>query len=281
MRFARMGSLRMQPLLGTLAAAMLFTLLSATRSEAAVSCANATGESAVTVCQKELERSPNDADLRLKLADALIGLARFREAVEVLKRGVILQPGNNAFKQRMSAAESYLAEGEWIKKREASKDSSNAGSQAAADAMLCSKLRGEAAIEACDAVLARSPGNKTALVAKADALSGMGRFQDAIVEYRRVLRIFPQDADVAKKLHAAESRTTTASRVPATRTADIGSPGTSGDSRVSQAPAIHKAPPQVAVARTISPVPAPRDDARSPSSARTYSNAPLSRGVTF
>jgi predicted Zn-dependent protease len=264
--------------LGAITTALLLSSLFLARTATAVSCASATGEQAVSVCQQELSQNPNDANVRLKLADTLIGLARFREAVEVLKRGVILQPGNSDFRQRLSAAESDLAEGEWIDKRAQARNTGSAGSQTAADELLCLKLRGEAAIEACDAVLAKAPGNRAVLVAKADALTGLGRFQDAVVEYKRVLNFYPQDADVAKKLLAVESRAAAKVSDSGRRSAASAIPD---DTRALVASAAANAAPQVTVARTTNPAPLQRDDARRPATTRQYSNAPMSPGVTF
>lgn len=181
--------------------------------QASASCLSAKGEAAVIACRRELELAPYDLDIRFALSDALIGLRRHKEAVDVLKNGLARAPGSEQIKKKLSLAESYLEEQLWIEKRRAKQGASadaaatqKLDTQTKLNMIRCTKLKGDTALEACNSALKTLPDDPTLYRSKADALMAMDRVTDAVLAYRESLRLAPGDEEAAKKLSGAQAR---------------------------------------------------------------------------
>jgi tetratricopeptide (TPR) repeat protein len=177
------------------------------------SCLSASGEAAVIACRRELNLAPNDLDIRFALSDALIGLKRHREAVAVLKEALEQSPGSNRIKNKLSLAESYLEEQSWIEKRRAQQAtpsgatvSKKPDTETKLNIIRCTKLKGDSALKACAAALAVLPNDPSLRRSKADALMEMNKVVEAILAYQESLRLDPHDAEISKKLSAAQSK---------------------------------------------------------------------------
>lgn len=183
---------------------------------ASKACLSAKGEAGVIACRRELELAPYDLDIRFALSDALIGLRRHKEAVDVLQEGLARTPGSEQIKKKLSLAESYLEEQQWIEKKRARQA---AAADAAATQKLdtetkrnmirCTKLKGETAFKACNKALKTLPQDSTLHRSKADALMAMDRVTDAVLAYRESLRLAPDDEETSKKLSAAQAKRST------------------------------------------------------------------------
>jgi tetratricopeptide (TPR) repeat protein len=177
------------------------------------SCLSASGEAAVIACRRELNLAPHDLDIRFALSDALVGLRRHKEAVEVLKEGLERSPGSNRIKSKLSLAESYLEEQAWIEKRRAQQAtppgttvSQKPETETKLNIIRCTKLKGDNALKACDAALTVLPNDPSLRRSKADALMEMNRVVEAVLAYQELLRLDPHDAETSKKLSAAQSK---------------------------------------------------------------------------
>ncbi len=185
----------------------------ASAQEAFPSCLSASGEAAVIACRRELSLAPHDLDIRFALSDALIGLQRHREAVEVLREGLERSPGNTRIKKKLSLTESHLEEQLWIdKRREQQADPSGATASKKLDTetklnmIRCTRLKGDRALKACNTALNLLPKDPSLHRSKADALMDMDRIGEAILAYRESLRLAPDDAETSNTLSRAQSK---------------------------------------------------------------------------
>jgi len=196
---------------------LVFWLLTAVSIAAAqeglASCLSTSGEAAVNACRRELNLAPYDLDIRFALSDALIGLRRHKEAVEVLKDGLARSPGSARIKKKLSLAESYLEEQSWIERRRAQQAgaagatvSKRLDTKTKLNMIRCTKLQGGSALKACESVLTVLPDDPSLHRSKADALLEMDRVVEAVLAYRQSLRLAPDDVETAKKLTVAQSK---------------------------------------------------------------------------
>lgn len=174
------------------------------------SCLSASGETAVEVCRFELDLAPHDHNIRFALSDALIGLHRFQEAVNVLREGLEQFPGSNRIKKKLTLAESLAQEQLWIEQRRAR--SAQKTDQPRLDAVTkrniirCTKLKGSTAIEACNEALVTQPGDPSLHKARADALLSLGRIGESILAYRKALLLYPGDKETRQTLQTAQAK---------------------------------------------------------------------------
>lgn len=193
---------------------LLLTGVTVTKAQETLpSCLSARGEAAVVACQRELRLEPYNLDIRFALSDALIGLRRHEEAVEVLKEALARAPGSERIKKKLSLAESYLEEQLWIEKRRAQQETSSSpaapqklDTQTKLNIIRCTKLKGDTALRACNTVLKALPDDPKLYRSKADALMTMDRVAEAIMAYQESLRLAPADDETSKKLSAAQAR---------------------------------------------------------------------------
>ncbi len=146
--------------------------------------------------------------LRLALADALIELRRYGEAVEVLEAGMKLNPNNKELNRKLTTAREYLEEQHWIQKRgpyPGDDATTKVDTATKVNVIRCRKLKGEKALSPCNAGLEKRPGDRSLLTYKGDALLELDRATEAISVYQLVLAGYPDSADVKRKLEEAQS----------------------------------------------------------------------------
>lgn len=174
------------------------------------SCLSASGETAVQVCRYELDQAPHDHDIRFALSDALIGLDRFQEAVNVLREGLEHFPGSNRIKKKLTLAESLAQERSWIEQRRArtaqGKGRTKLDATAKRNVIRCTKLKGNTAIEACNEALQTQPGDPSLHKARADALLSLDQIGESILGYRKALKLEPGDSEMRQTLQAAQAK---------------------------------------------------------------------------
>ncbi|MHB8746160.1 MAG: tetratricopeptide repeat protein [Gammaproteobacteria bacterium] len=197
--------------IGRAAALILCALLAGTGSGRllAGTCAESSGKAAVEACEVQLNQDPGDIKVRHALVTALMELGRNQEAVDVLKQGLAIRPGEQSLISRLAEARNALAEQQWIaKQREQQAHPANGATdmQIKLDAIRCSKLQGDAALSACNAGLERQPNDVALLTGKADALLSLNRIPEAIAVYQRALGQASGNAEVQRKLKIAESK---------------------------------------------------------------------------
>lgn len=158
-------------------------------------------------------QAPNNTRIRFALADALISLKRHAQAVEVLRQGLRRYPGDQEIKHRLVLAESYLEEQQWIEKRRGERRGST---QHAVEGRLdtrtrlhrirCTKLKGRAALEACDTALRARPDDPLLHRQRGDALLDVNQIADAILAYQEALRLDPSSTETPKRIKLAQAQ---------------------------------------------------------------------------
>jgi tetratricopeptide (TPR) repeat protein len=172
----------------------------------AASCQGTSAPAPLAEARAGLERDPSVLEARLKLADILLALSCYEEAVHTLEQGAALEPHNAALESRLRNARSMLSEQGYFdglgRAEEAAKVQRNL--------LRCTKL-GD--VSACNEALSSQPDNASLLAAKADALLQANRATEALPIYRRAAELQPTNDAIKAKLAAAEAqRRATASR---------------------------------------------------------------------
>jgi tetratricopeptide (TPR) repeat protein len=176
-------------------------------------CLSASGQTAVSACQKALRKDPSNMDIRMALGEALLKLRRYRPAVDVFKAGLEMEPGNRAYKEQLALVESLLKEQAWIEKQRKQRALKTASGQngkksvaASRFILRCTKLKGNTALAACNEGLALFPGLAELYRGKGDALMDLNRIGQAILAYREALVLVPDHRDTERKLSMAQTR---------------------------------------------------------------------------
>ena len=279
---------------------VVFLFLSVTGTgviHAAASCTGSSGVAAVTACQNELTRKPNDIDLRIRYADVLMDERQYNEAVNVLKKGLAMYPGSTALKRKYRLASSLAEEQKAIG---GLPKTPAAGTSRNVNVIVCKTLKGKRALAACNDVLKTDPENVMALTRRGDELMAINQTMNAVNTYQQAVDLEPANAVLKSKLRMAKAK------MPAKRPTDV----------VGSQPPVKSTPPKkkingsqpkprvpkaeisvVAVVKRDEPKAPqqpnieilPYETASATTVARTagpeviqrYSNAPLSSGVTF
>ena len=168
-------------------------------AEDAPSCLSATGEAALAPCRRELLRDPGNLEIRFALSDAFMGLRRYADAVAVLQEGLENFPGDDAIKKKLILAESYLDEQQHIEKQQksaaAASRSKKQDTQIRLSIIRCEKLKGDAAMAACNDGLAVNPDQPELLTGRGNIWLEMDRFGNAIRDYEAALAADPKNRD--------------------------------------------------------------------------------------
>ena len=179
-------------------------------AEDAPSCLSATGEAALAPCRRELLRDPGNLEIRFALSDALMGLRRYADAVAVLQQGLENFPGDDTIKKKLILAESYLDEQQYIEKQKksaaAASRSKKQDTQIRLSIIRCEKLRGDAAMAACNDGLAVIPGHPELLTGRGNVWLEMDRFGNAIRDYEAALAAGPKNRMATKNLRLAQTK---------------------------------------------------------------------------
>lgn len=202
---------------GRTAAIVMLTLLIfanpttvAWTAEDAPSCLSATGEAALAPCRRELLRDPGNLEIRFALSDAFMGLRRYADAVAVLQEGLENFPGDDAIKKKLILAESYLDEQQYIEKQQksaaAASRSKKQDTQIRLSIIRCEKLKGDAAMTACNDGLAVNPDHPKLLTGRGNVWLEMDRFGNAIRDYETALAADPKNREATKNLRLAQTK---------------------------------------------------------------------------
>ena len=174
-----------------------------------MSCLSATGEDAVTSCRQESLRDPGNLEIRFALSDAFMTLGRYEDAIAVLRAGLERFPDNDRIKRKLLLAESYKEEKQLIEKKQnrenASSLSNNENIQIRLSIIRCVKLKGDAAIAACNEGLKVNPKQPELLTGRGNAWMDMGRFGNAILDYEAAIAWEPKNRNAAEKLRIART----------------------------------------------------------------------------
>ena len=175
-------------------------------------CLAASGEIAVDACSRELNQKPENIDIRIALSNALISLKRYRQATEVLNKGLEFHPGSSRIQEKLTLANSLLEEQVWIEKHRAgdrisgNESKSELDIQTRLNIIRCNQLKGEPALTACNEALKSLPDDPELYRGKADALIQMNRIGEAVMAYEESLRLAPDDRQTMQKLNLARSK---------------------------------------------------------------------------
>lgn len=244
----------------------------------AANCDKASGAAAVSACEKELARDPDNIEVRLRYADVLIGQHQYQRAAEILKEALKMRPGNETVKRKYRFASSMAEEQQSIDRQP---DTPAAGTSNSLNVILCKTLKGKRALKACGKVLKTDPRNITALTRLGDELMAINKVKDAVASYRRAVNLDPANALLKRKLKTAEAKIPAKDRVKVARSKKPieNSKPKPYTPPVKPPPVKKKADTStVAIAEpTIEKPPAKI----TPASIQRYSNAPASPGVTF
>ena len=176
----------------------------------APSCLSATGEAAVTPCRRELLRDPGNVKIRFALSDAFMAIRRYEDAVAVLREGLVRFPGNGEVKRKLILAESYVEEQQWIEKQQksasASSRSKKQNTQIRLSIIRCKKLKGDAAMTACNEGLRVDPDHPELLTGRGNAWLEMDRLGNAILDYEAAIAADPKRRDAINNLRLARTK---------------------------------------------------------------------------
>ncbi|MFO1269836.1 MAG: caspase family protein, partial [Rubrivivax sp.] len=177
------------------------------------------GAPAEEPCRGALEQAA--ADDALALAEQWVASKRYAPALQVLEQLRRRQPWNTRFAQRLHEVRSLAEEAAWLARRGEGAAPPIAAAPAAETAPLaaapfateadlalvetrCTRLAGEAALAACDQVLAVRPRDARILAARGDLLLTLNRAAEAVVAYRAAAAQAPSAA-LAQKIALAEA----------------------------------------------------------------------------
>lgn len=200
--------------IGRMAAIMIMTLpvwaVPIPAAWAAQECLSATGEAAVAACRRELLSDPGDVSIRFALSDAFMSLRRYGDAVAVLREGLEHFPGDDRIKKKLILAESYLEEQQWIEKQQqnaaAASSSKKQETQVRLSLIRCEKLKGDAALAACNQGLVLAPNHPDLLMGRGMVWLEKGRIGNAILDFESALAVDPNHRDAAKNLRLASTK---------------------------------------------------------------------------
>ncbi|MFO1286952.1 MAG: caspase family protein [Rubrivivax sp.] len=170
-------------------------------------------------CRGALEQAA--ADDALALAEQWVASKRYAPALQVLEQLRRRQPWNTRVAQRLHEVRSLAEEAAWLARRSEGAAPPMPALPAApiapvapapfatgADLALvetrCTRLAGEAALAACDQVLAVRPRDARILAARGDLLLTLNRAAEAVVAYRAAAAQAPSPA-LAQKIALAEA----------------------------------------------------------------------------
>jgi len=153
----------------------------------------------VTAARAELNSQPNSLEAQLKLADALIDLGCYKDAVPVLEAGLAQRPRSGELQSRLRAARSMLSEEHFFEGLGNARETAKFQH----DQLRCTKV-GD--VGACDDALRAKPNDAQLMVAKGDALLHGGRAADALLVYRHAHELQPAEESIKTKLSVAESQ---------------------------------------------------------------------------
>ena len=123
-------------------AILLTTLVSGT---ARADCLGKPDEADVRACKQALRQDPADLDTRLSLAQALRGLKRYKEAIELLKQGQTYFPGDETSLQKLSMMQETI---EWDERSSANTGTYANDAITQVDLIKCTSLQGKLALNA-------------------------------------------------------------------------------------------------------------------------------------
>jgi len=153
----------------------------------------------VATPRAELNSQPNSLEAQLKLADALIDLGCYKDAVPVLEAGLAQRPRSGELQSRLRAVRSMLNEEHFFEGLGNAQETAKFQH----DQLRCTKV-GD--VGACDDALRTKPNDPQLTVAKGDALLHSGRSADALLVYRHARELLPADEAIKAKISDAESQ---------------------------------------------------------------------------
>jgi tetratricopeptide (TPR) repeat protein len=176
---------------------VLIVLIAAGPATVFAACTGTVGEKAVNDCQLQISADPHDIKARLALATALDKLGRQDEAVKVLDQGI------NLFRDD-AVSRSTLEEKRWIIQQQGKRQANDVTTRV--NIIKCTKLKGTAALKACNDGLRNQPENLALLTGRGKALLDQSppKVIDAIKAYKKALSIAPSNQDIKRELEHAE-----------------------------------------------------------------------------
>lgn len=179
-------------------------LLANNAIQAAPSCGSSSGAEAIAICEIAIEKNPRDVDLRVSFADVLVKQKKYKEAVAVLRTGLELNPGSSELKEKYRLAKSFVDEESTINGLIVRPPA--AGTKSSVNAILCKKLKGKRALDACNKLLKEEPDNVFALMRKGEELTNQKQYVAAIESYQKALELEPDNASARSKLIILNSK---------------------------------------------------------------------------
>ena len=161
-------------------------------------CAASAQQPAIVSARESLQRTPDALKVRLGLADLLIDAGCYDEAVHVLEDGAGIHAGNQELASRLRTARSFINERQFFD----GLDQAELEAKLSRHVLRCTRF---ADVEACDQALAIKPDNVVVVIARGDALLQSQRPIEALDAYRRATTLDPSNAELAKKVSAAQS----------------------------------------------------------------------------
>lgn len=182
-----------------LALGLILGLVSNAMAHDGVCKSGAAAGEAVQSASRALQAKPDDLNLRLSLADALMVENCFEDAVHVLEEGEAAHGRNARFQSELREARSMLREQGYFEGLSRAEEAAKLSHSL----LRCNKL-GD--VDACNQAQAQKPDDPQIAVAKGDALLKAKRSAEALDTYRRALQLAPGDAAIQQKIAATESQ---------------------------------------------------------------------------
>src|SRR5215471_8215641 len=155
---------------------------------------------AIESARAELKQNSRSITVRTSLADQLIDIGCYDEAVHVLENGARLFPGDRNLATRLRTAKSFVGEREFLAKQNAVVPANTADSLRA---QLRCKQFGD--LQACEQALSGSPNDAALWIAKGDLLLKEKRSRDALVAFSRAKQLNAPESDLSARIVAAQT----------------------------------------------------------------------------
>lgn len=184
-----------------IAGALLFSS-GAWAHDGAASCkSDVAKQPAFEKARAEVRQKPRSVGTRTDLADALLEIGCYDEAVHLLEDGVKLLPNDRNLQTRLKTAKSYVEE------REHQDNNASAPVVASEAVFLRYQLRckqiGDPA--ACDQAIGIKPTDVSLFTAKGDALLKERRPKEALLAFNRAKQLAGTDAEFSSRINAAQA----------------------------------------------------------------------------
>jgi len=168
-------------------------------------CLAGTGTTAIAACETQIASTGPATDLSLALAQHLQKANRRSEARRVLQTAAQRTPGNEEVEKLLRVISSEIEEEEFMAKRRAQQEKRRSPAEIRRNQIRCSRQRGQAALDACNALAGSFPKDAQLAARRGLLMAGLGQDADALEALTLAKRLGSKDPKAEQTLKALEA----------------------------------------------------------------------------